>query len=133
MRKAAGLTHVRFHDGRHTAITTLAEKGLPDWVIQPQVGHVAPEMMKTYSHIRREALTQAAAALERRSRSRPSHSSRRLRRLLPPLRKNELCHNPCHKSGVRAGACSIFRRTVARRTGRFPQLADPFSGLSPNQ
>jgi integrase len=28
--KAAGLTNVRFHDGRHTAITTLAEKGLPD-------------------------------------------------------------------------------------------------------
>jgi hypothetical protein len=42
----------------------LAEKGLPDWVIQAQVGHVAPEMMKTYSHIRREALNTAAAALE---------------------------------------------------------------------
>lgn len=64
IRKAAGLTEVRFHDGRHTAITTLAEKGMPDWVIQAQVGHVAPEMMKTYSHIRREALNQAAAALE---------------------------------------------------------------------
>jgi integrase len=34
---------VRFHDGQHTAITTLAKKGLPDWVIQAQVGHVAPE------------------------------------------------------------------------------------------
>jgi len=44
MRTAAGLSDVRFHDGRHTAITTLAEKGLPDWVIQAQVGHVAPEM-----------------------------------------------------------------------------------------
>jgi integrase len=64
IRKAAGLSHVRFHDGRHTAITTLAEKGLPDWVIQAQVGHVAPEMMKTYSHIRRQALNEAAAALE---------------------------------------------------------------------
>jgi hypothetical protein len=64
IRKAAGLQGVRFHDGRHTAITTLAEKGLPDWVIQAQVGHVAPEMMKTYSHIRRQALNQAAAALE---------------------------------------------------------------------
>ena len=64
MRKAAGLNDVRFHDGRHTAITTLAEKGLPDWVIQAQVGHVAPEMMKTYSHIRRQALNQAADALE---------------------------------------------------------------------
>jgi integrase len=64
IRIAAGLPHVRFHDGRHTAITTLAEKGLPDWVIQAQVGHVAPEMMKTYSHIRRQALNQAADALE---------------------------------------------------------------------
>jgi hypothetical protein len=64
VRKAAGLPRVRFHDGRHTAITTLAEKGLPDWVIQAQVGHVAPDMMKTYSHIRRQALNQAADALE---------------------------------------------------------------------
>ena len=62
--KAAGLKGVRFHDGRHTAITTLAEKGLPDWVIQAQVGHVDPQMMKTYSHIRRKALNEAAAALE---------------------------------------------------------------------
>jgi hypothetical protein len=29
-----------------------------------QVGHVSPAMMKTYSHIRRQALNQAAAALE---------------------------------------------------------------------
>src|SRR5262245_28456748 len=64
IRRAAGLPYVLFHDGRHTAITTLAEKGLPDWVIQAQVGQVAPEMMKTYSHIRRQALNEAAAALE---------------------------------------------------------------------
>ena len=63
IRKSAGLSGVRFYDGRHTAITTLAEKGLPDWVIQA-AGHVAPEMMKTYSHIRRQALDQAAGALE---------------------------------------------------------------------
>ncbi len=62
--KAAGLEGVRFHDGRHTVVTTLAEKGVPDWVIQAQVGHVDPQMMKTYSHIRRRALDEAAAALE---------------------------------------------------------------------
>ena len=28
LRKAAGLPHVRFHDGRHTALTRLAEKGV---------------------------------------------------------------------------------------------------------
>ena len=64
MLKAAGLTGVSFHDGRHTAITTLAEKRLPDEVIRAQVGHVSPDMMKTYSHIRRQALDRAAAALD---------------------------------------------------------------------
>ncbi|MFN2408369.1 MAG: hypothetical protein ABR594_20175 [Pyrinomonadaceae bacterium] len=59
-----GLLRVRFHHARHIAVTTLAEKGLPDWVIQAQVGRVAPQMMKTYSHVRRLALDQAAAALE---------------------------------------------------------------------
>ena len=34
-----------------------------NWV-QAQVRRVAPEMMKTYSHIRRHALNEAAAALE---------------------------------------------------------------------
>jgi len=62
--KKADLKGVRFHDGRHTAITTLAEKGLADWVIQGQVGHVDPKMMKTYSHIRRKALNKASAALQ---------------------------------------------------------------------
>jgi len=64
IRAKAGLTNVRFHDGRHTAITTMAEKGLPDWVIQAQVGHVDSQMMKTYSHVRRQALNEAAAALQ---------------------------------------------------------------------
>ena len=64
LRKAAALGHVRFHDGRHTALTRLAEKGQPDWVIQAQMGHVSPAMMRSYSHIRRKALDEAAAALE---------------------------------------------------------------------
>ena len=66
LRMAAGLATVRFHDGRHTALTRLAEAGQPDWVIQAQLGHVSPAMMKTYSHVRRLALDEAAAALEPR-------------------------------------------------------------------
>jgi Phage integrase family len=64
LRKAAGLPHVRFHDGRHTALTRLAEKGVPDWVILAQFGHVSPSMMAVYSHVRRKALDEAAQALE---------------------------------------------------------------------
>ena len=68
VRKAAGLSHVRFHDGRHAALTRLAEKGVPDWVIRAQFGHVSPAMMAVYSHVRRKALDEAAKALEPESR-----------------------------------------------------------------
>jgi integrase len=61
--KEAGIK-ARFHDLRHTAVTTMAEAGLPDLTIMAQVGHVSPAMMKHYSHIRRQALNQAAAALQ---------------------------------------------------------------------
>jgi Phage integrase family len=55
---------VRFHDGRHTALTRLAEKGVADWVIRAQFGHVSPAMMAVYSHVRRKALDEAASALK---------------------------------------------------------------------
>jgi integrase len=61
--KEAGVK-ARFHGLRHTAVTTMAEAGLKDLTIMAQVGHVSPSMMKHYSHIRRHALNQAAAALQ---------------------------------------------------------------------
>jgi hypothetical protein len=63
LRRAAGLPTVRFHDGRHTALTRLAEKGFPDWVIRAQFGHVSPAMMAVYSHVRRKALDKAALSV----------------------------------------------------------------------
>jgi len=42
----------------------MAEAGLPDLTIMAHIGHVSPQMMKHYSHIRRQALNQAAAALQ---------------------------------------------------------------------
>lgn len=59
-----GLQSVRFHDLRHTAWTTMAEKGLPESTIMAQVGDISPQMKKTYCHTRRQALNTAAAALE---------------------------------------------------------------------
>ena len=58
------LLTVRFHDLRHTAITVMAEAGLPDQTIMAQVGHISHDMIKHYSHIRRQALNAAAAVLE---------------------------------------------------------------------
>ena len=62
LRKAAGLEGLRMHDGRHSAVTTMAERGIPDRVIEAQVGH--SKLLKDYLHIRRQALDAASAALE---------------------------------------------------------------------
>ena len=79
------------------------EKGLADWVIQAQVGHVAPAMMKTYSYIRRQALNEVADALE----PRPSR------------------HNLPAPSDPLSGRLQPYRVTSqsARRTGRVLRFA----------
>lgn len=62
LRSAAGLEGLRMHDGRHSAVTTMAEKGIPDRVIEAQVGQT--KLLKEYLHIRRQALNAASVALE---------------------------------------------------------------------
>ncbi len=64
IRKEAGLEGVWFYDGRHTERSQMAEQGLPDEVMDAQMGHVSKQVGKRYSHIRRLPLQRAAAALE---------------------------------------------------------------------
>jgi integrase len=64
IRKEAGLEGFWFYDGRHTAFTQMQEAGLPDGTIRAQVGHISAQVAKRYSHIRRQELNRAAAALE---------------------------------------------------------------------
>lgn len=51
VRKRAGVKG-RLHDTRHTFITELAESGAGDQTIMDIAGHVSPQMVKHYSHIR---------------------------------------------------------------------------------
>ncbi len=54
----------RWHDGRHTFITDLAESGeASDETIQELAGHVSKQMLKHYSHIRMEARRRAVASI----------------------------------------------------------------------
>ncbi|BDC50666.1 hypothetical protein F183_A29820 [Bryobacterales bacterium F-183] len=63
VREKAGVTG-RWHDSRHTFITELAESGeASDETIRDIAGHVSPQMLKHYSHIRMEAKRRAVAAL----------------------------------------------------------------------
>jgi integrase len=51
LRKAAGLGKFRFHDLRHTFITTHAEMGTPLPVLMEQAGHLSEKMTRLYTHI----------------------------------------------------------------------------------
>jgi hypothetical protein len=62
--QAAQLTFIFPHSPQFDLIDRVAESRQPDWVIQAQPGHVSPQMMKTYSDIRRKALDEAASVLE---------------------------------------------------------------------
>ena len=53
----------RFHDLRHTAITKLAEQGVPDSTMKALAGHVHEKMLERYSHIRMAAKRDAVEAL----------------------------------------------------------------------
>jgi integrase len=82
IKKRAGLQGMWFYDGRHTARTKMAEMGMPDEVMDAQMGHVSKLVGKRYSHIRRLALERAAAALE------PSAKVRQVLMITPEVDKN---------------------------------------------
>jgi integrase len=65
LTKKAGLPGFRFHDLRHTAITSLAESGAADSTIMAIAGHVSQKMLDRYSHIRMEAKRKAIEVLAR--------------------------------------------------------------------
>jgi integrase len=52
------------HDLRHTAITELAEMGVPDSVLKSIAGHITQRMLDHYSHIRMNAKRQALDGLD---------------------------------------------------------------------
>jgi integrase len=65
IRNACGIAG-RWHDVHHTFVTDLAEDPhTSDETIRQLAGHVSPQMLKHYSHIRMEAKKRAVAGLER--------------------------------------------------------------------
>jgi integrase len=53
-KKKAGVK-CRWHDLRHTAISTLAAAGAMDATLQSIAGWMSPKMIETYSHVRNQA------------------------------------------------------------------------------
>jgi integrase len=63
-RDAAGISHRRFHDLRHTYITRAAEAGIPMAVLEAQVGHMSNQMVRWYTHVSSRAQHKAAFRIE---------------------------------------------------------------------
>jgi hypothetical protein len=78
--------------------------------IQAQVGHAAPEVMKTYSHIRRQALNRATAALDPLKSAATSVSRSRAASAI----ESRLCHN-AHTNLVPRRRLLDFPKRVALR------------------
>ena len=55
VRAQSGLTWFRQYDCRHTAITRLAEEGVPTDIIMARAGHISEKMRRHYTHISQSA------------------------------------------------------------------------------
>src|ERR1017187_5897563 len=62
IRKEAGVS-CRLHDLRHTALTKMAEAGVPESTMLALAGHMSRAMLERYSHIRMAAKRTAVEAL----------------------------------------------------------------------
>lgn len=63
IREKAGLPHLRPYDLRHTAITRMAEAGIPIATIMGFAGHVSPKMSEYYTTVSMQAKREAADVL----------------------------------------------------------------------
>ncbi len=64
-RSSAGV-QCRWHDLRHTFVSSMAESAASDATIMSLAGHLSRKMMERYSHTRAEAKKQAIAVLDLR-------------------------------------------------------------------
>ena len=62
IRKDAGVS-CRLHDLRHTALTKMAEAGVPESTMLSLAGHMSRAMLERYSHIRMAAKRTAVESL----------------------------------------------------------------------
>ncbi len=63
VRKRAGIEGLRFHDLRHEATSRFVEAGLSDLEVASITGHKSMQMLKRYTHLRSENLSDKIAEM----------------------------------------------------------------------
>ena len=85
MRQATGLLHFTPYDTRHTAITRLAEAGVPVTVIMDMAGHISPRMTQHYTHISEQAKIHAMRQAQNVREGKPAQQATARRRVVTPI------------------------------------------------
>jgi integrase len=83
VREATGLLHFRMYDTRPTAITRLAEAGVPVTVIMDMAGHMSPRMTQHYTHISEQAKVHAMRQAQNVREGKPAQQATVRRRVAP--------------------------------------------------
>jgi integrase len=71
VREAAGVPWFQFNGWRHTAMTRMAEAGIPISTIMARAGHVSPKMSMHYIHISAQAERLAMESMDRTQKKGP--------------------------------------------------------------
>jgi integrase len=85
MRQATGLLHFTPYDTRHTAISRLAEAGVPVTVIMDMAGHMSPRMTQHYTHISEQAKVYAMRQAQNVREGRPAQQATARKRVAPAV------------------------------------------------
>ena len=86
VRKEAAV-RCRFHDLRHTALTKMAEAGVPESVMMALAGHLSRAMLERYSHVRMKAKREAVETMRT---ARPKHVSNEVPTESPTIAPGEI-------------------------------------------
>ena len=73
--RAEAKVDCRLHDLRHTALTKMAEAGVPESTMLALAGHMSRAMLERYSHIRMAAKGEAVEALSLTPKAMPEKRS----------------------------------------------------------
>ena len=109
-------------DSRHTLVTELAESGAGDQTIKDIAGHVSPQMLKHYSHIRMKAKRDALEAVWRKQGE--EQKERKEQQESEAQNSNQQAPRP-----ESLPATDKARSDLGRRQGQAPKI-DPKSGAT---
>jgi integrase len=116
VRDAANLTWFRLNGWRHTAITRMAEAGIPSATIMARAGHCSPKMTAHYTHISSQAERIAMQGMTQHRRAQPRPPER------PPQARVDLMQPAIQAEIARQVALALQREREQHQPSKGARL-----------